>query len=526
MARIFCKVYDAVVEAYQFGPDSSTHVFCRALTGFAGVFIPFPRKGLCSRIGISHPNADVKTVLQAKQDERDYCAWIAWEILTPHEQMCTVSRNSHIFAHCSPQFQSVSFEPSSICLEKRSLRRGVRRSAAKFTSQAAYFLHPDCPLWLLVSCTAVSGRDLFWDLFEPSQTQSADARLSCVPTLVQYFNMCEMDHNGTFGRQVWPSPSSGTVIRGLCELIPSWAGGAPVFDSCLFGSFSPFRIIFQLNPFSQHRTRIEAMGPKRQAAQALQLVQDCRAEGLQATEPGSSIVHHCTRMYLVSREDLVPPWLQTPWLQGLCHKCLGTWRARALCSACSWRVCWTCQTIRTIPHFVESGFPEWYMLCFYVPLEWKLCRTFRIRFYKLCLCWLETLHRTRSSRLQESRSGRYTAANPTGLMLWLCSFSRFWRVPVPVFCCLGRTDERFKKTWQRIVLLRWGNICAAIHPGSNDAVAGLRCFQMFHLFVGHLLSVFISKSQSCWTHDLTMCLKLALCTKNRHEDYIWTTMNS
>lgn len=77
MARIFCKVYDAVVEAYQFGPDSSTHVFCRALTGFAGVFIPFPRKGLCSRIGISHPNADVKTVLQAKQDERDYCAWIA-----------------------------------------------------------------------------------------------------------------------------------------------------------------------------------------------------------------------------------------------------------------------------------------------------------------------------------------------------------------------------------------------------------------------------------------------------------------
>lgn len=35
-------VYDAVVEAYQ--------------------------KGLCSRIGISHPNADVKTVLQAKQE--------------------------------------------------------------------------------------------------------------------------------------------------------------------------------------------------------------------------------------------------------------------------------------------------------------------------------------------------------------------------------------------------------------------------------------------------------------------------
>ena len=428
------------------------------------------------------------------------------------------------FTHICTLFPAISkrfiWAKLHLFREKELEKRG-----ATFCCQV-YIPSRNCPLWLLVSCTAVSGRDLFWDLFEPSQTQSADARLSCVPTLVQYFNMCEMDHNGTFGRQVWPSPSSGTVIRGLCELIPSWAGGAPVFDSCLFGSFSPFRIIFQLNPFSQHRTRIEAMGPKRQAAQALQLVQDCRAEGLQATEPGSSIVHHCTRMYLVSREDLVPPWLQTPWLQGLCHKCLGTWRARALCSACSWRVCWTCQTIRTIPHFVESGFPEWYMLCFYVPLEWKLCRTFRIRFYKLCLCWLETLHRTRSSRLQESRSGRYTAANPTGLMLWLCSFSRFWRVPVPVFCCLGRTDERFKKTWQRIVLLRWGNICAAIHPGSTDAVAGLRCFQMFHLFVGHLLSVFISKSQSCWTHDLTMCLKLALCTKNRHEDYIWTTMNS
>ena len=60
-------------------------------------------------------------------------------------------------------------------------------------------------------------------------------------------------------------------------------------------------------------------------------------------------------------------------------------------------------------------------------------------------------------------------------------------MPVPVLCCLGRTDERIKKTWQRIVLLRWGNIRAAIHPGSTDAVAGLRCFQMFHLFVGHFL---------------------------------------
>ena len=38
------------------------------------------RKGLCSRIGISHPNADVKSVMQAKQELEKRGATPSWPV--------------------------------------------------------------------------------------------------------------------------------------------------------------------------------------------------------------------------------------------------------------------------------------------------------------------------------------------------------------------------------------------------------------------------------------------------------------
>ena len=99
-----------------------------------------------------------------------------------------LSRNLHIFAHGSPQFQGVSFELSSICLEKRSSRRGVRRAAAKFTSKATYLLHLQiltvhCDYWFLaLQFPAVICFETCLNRLKLGQLN--DARLSCVPTFV------------------------------------------------------------------------------------------------------------------------------------------------------------------------------------------------------------------------------------------------------------------------------------------------------------------------------------------------------
>ena len=99
-----------------------------------------------------------------------------------------LSRNLHIFAHGSPQFQGVSFELSSICVQKRSSRRGVRRSAAKFTSKATYLLHLQiltvhCDYWFLaLQFPAVICFETCLNRLKLGQLN--DARLSCVPTFV------------------------------------------------------------------------------------------------------------------------------------------------------------------------------------------------------------------------------------------------------------------------------------------------------------------------------------------------------
>ena len=114
----------------------------------------------------------------------------------------SISQFAHICT-CSPQFQGVSFEPSSICLEKRSSRRGVRRSAAKFTSKATYLLHLQiltvhCDYWFLaLQFPAVICFETCLNRLKLGQLN--DARLSCVPTFVSNLSsstIFQHVHNG------------------------------------------------------------------------------------------------------------------------------------------------------------------------------------------------------------------------------------------------------------------------------------------------------------------------------------------